>query len=64
MPYHETIEQDIERARLILKDGISGNHIYAAGEILKSFIEEIERLQSENKRIQNIVERLTKQSCD
>jgi len=48
MSYHDTIQEDIERAKLIINDDIIGSQKYAACEILKSFIEEIEFLH--NKR--------------
>lgn len=45
MPYYDTIDEDLARAKRILDNGtIYGADIYAAYKLLESFVAEIERL--------------------
>jgi hypothetical protein len=55
MSYYPTIEEDLRRAKEILAKGksatgdgaIFGGDVYAAYKLLESFVDEIERLQTD-----------------
>jgi hypothetical protein len=45
LSYYPTIEDDIKRARQIVARGFPGADVYAAGKLLESLCDEVERLQ-------------------
>jgi len=42
MPYYATYDEDVKRAKAIVERGLPGGDLYAAEQLLVSFIEAIE----------------------